>query len=174
MFSTRLPPAAGLAFAAAAIFLGSPHAAAQLPYDFPSGAPPIESGISIRAQVDLMFQPAFADSITVMQNSFETIGANASSDYIFQVLDQAAKAGLSQALAQGAKSGRVTVVATSCHIGVSDNTIQSWAPIGVFINTTDMSVGDDGKANFHTRIKFIPDVSMEQAPQAPFTLVPKF
>ena len=172
--STKRASSSAFALVAFALCLRSPVAEAQESFSFPPEATPIESGISIRAQVDLMFQPAVGSSITVLQNSFETAGANASSDYIFQVLDQAAMAGLSQALAQGAKSGRVTVVATSCQIGLSDNMIRAWAPIGVFINTTDMSVGDDGKADFHTRIKFIPDVSMEQAPPAPFRLVPKF
>jgi hypothetical protein len=124
----------------------------------PQQAVPAQSGISIRANVDVVFQPAFREDTKLMQSSFTAgaMGPNATEEYIFGLLSNAAMQGLNQALAQGAKTGRVTVVATGCEIGVSGAGIQA-AQVGIFINTTDMEVGDDGIARFRTRVKFIPN-----------------
>jgi hypothetical protein len=122
-------------------------------------APLGQSGISIRASVDVVFQPAFREDTKLMQSSFTAgaMGPNATTEYIFSILSQAALQGLNQALAQGAKTGRVTVVATGCEVGVSGNGLQAAAQVGIFINTTDMEVGEDGIARFRTRVKFIPN-----------------
>ncbi len=123
----------------------------------------LENGISIQAHVNVTFQPAYSGGVTMMQNSFAAgaMGQNATSEYVFEILNQAALVGLNQALAQGATSGRVTVVAVGCEIGVAGSAIRDWSPMGVFINTTDMDVGENGVANFYTRIQFIPDGSRE-------------
>jgi hypothetical protein len=122
----------------------------------------VQSGISIRANIDLVFQPAFRDKVTLMQKSFAAgaMGPNATSEYVFGVLNEAALAGLNEALAQGARTGRITVVATGCHVGVSPGGLDAATPAGIFINTTDMEVGDDGIAHFRTRVKFIPDYAV--------------
>jgi hypothetical protein len=126
----------------------------------------VQSGISIRANIDLVFQPAFHDKVTLMQKSFAAgaMGANATSEYVFGVLNEAALAGLNEALAQGAKTGRITVVATGCHVGVSPGGLDAATPVGIFINTTDMEVSEDGIAHFRTRAKFIPDMPSPPAP----------
>lgn len=118
-----------------------------------------QSGVTIRAQIDVVFQPGFSDGVAVLQNQFTTgaMGVNATTEYIFEILNQAALNGLQEALVRGARSGRVTVVATGCEVGMEGRQLRSYAPVGVFINTTDMLVGADGKARFHTNVKFIPD-----------------
>jgi hypothetical protein len=120
---------------------------------------PAASGISIRANVDVVFQPAFREDTRLMQSSFTAgaMGPNATTEYIFNILNQAALQGLNQALAQGAKTGRVTVVATGCEVGVLGTGATAAAQVGIFINTTDMEVGEDGIAHFRTRVKFIPN-----------------
>jgi hypothetical protein len=122
----------------------------------------VQSGITIRANIDLVFQPAFRDKVTLMQKSFAAgaMGLNATSEYVFGVLNEAALAGLNEALARGARTGRITVVATGCHVGVSPGGLDAATPAGIFINTTDMEVGDDGVAHFRTRVKFIPDYAV--------------
>jgi hypothetical protein len=122
-------------------------------------AAPAQGGISIRANVDVVFQPAFREDTRLMQSSFTAgaMGPNATTEYIFNILSKAALQGLNQALAQGAKTGRVTVVATGCEVGVLGTGATAAAQVGIFINTTDMEVGEDGIAHFHTRVKFIPN-----------------
>jgi hypothetical protein len=154
MIAKHLSPAV---FAAAVCL--SPFAAeAQTPE---AGAAPFEAGISIRANVDLVYQPAFGNAVTLTQTSFATgaMGENATSEYVFEILNQAALAGLNQALAHGAMSGRVTVVATGCHVGVAGNTLKAAAPMGIFVNTTEMERGDDGNVHYRTRVRFIPDTA---------------
>ena len=144
---------------------------------------PGQSGITIRASVDVVFQPAFREDTRLMQSSFTAgaMGPNATTEYIFDILSRAALDGLNQALAQGAKTGRVTVVATGCEVGVSGNGLQAAAQVGIFINTTDMEVGDDGVAHFRTRVKFIPDeavapgaVTNPDAVPEPERIAPRF
>jgi uncharacterized membrane protein (UPF0136 family) len=127
---------------------------------------PMESGVSLRINVDLVYKTAFGSDLQLVQNSFAAgaMGHNATSDYVFDLLNKAALAGLNSALQQGAKSGRVTVVASGCHVGVAGNLLQTVAPAGIFVNTTDMELGADGVAHFRTRVKFIPD--SETAPGA--------
>lgn len=144
---------------ASSMFLlaAAPSAAAQVFRDVPWDTP-AESGISLRAQVDVMFQPDGGEKVVLMQNAFQTgaSGQNLTSEYIFEVLNRAAMAGLDEALAKGARSGRVNVVAVCYQFGVDGDSFHSLAPMGVFINTTDMDVLPDGKAAFRTNVKFIP------------------
>lgn len=162
---------AGLAVASAVWFAPlafAPPASAQAP-ESPGLMPqaiPLENGISLRINVDLVFQPAFGSEIKLLQNSFAAgaTGPSATSDYVFELLNRTALSGLNEALAQGAKSGRVTVVASGCQVGVAGSSVQAVAPMGVFINTTHMDVVD-GVAKFRTRVNFIPDTAI--APSAP-------
>jgi hypothetical protein len=121
----------------------------------------LQNGVAIRAQIDVVFQPGLSDQVAVMQNQFATgaVGVNATTEYIFEVLNQAALNGLQEALMRGARSGRATVVATGCEVGLDGRQLRTYAPVGVFINTTDMLVGDDGMARFRTSVQFIPDAS---------------
>lgn len=162
------------ALALTAACLAAPGAVAQ---STPGQAPPgviwsepgydgfnrndVQSGVAIRAQIDVVFQPGLSDSVSVLQNQFTTgaMGVNATTEYIFAILNQAALNGLQEALYRGARSGRVTVVATGCEVGLEGRELRTYAPVGVFINTTDMVVGDDGQARFHTSVKFIPDTA---------------
>lgn len=166
--SSRLStPLAGalarFALAMSAVCAAPPGASAQQSFEPLPEAEVLENGISIQAHVNVTYQPAYTGGVTMRQNSFAAgaMGQNATSEYVFEILNQAALAELNQALAQGAISGRVTVVAIGCEIGVSGSAIRDWSPVGVFINTTDMDVGENGVANFHTRIQFIPDGSRE-------------
>jgi hypothetical protein len=152
------------------------------PQEAPQGVPG-QSGITLRASVDVVFQPAFREDTKLMQSSFTAgaMGPNATTEYIFNILNQAALQGLNQALAQGAKTGRVTVVATGCEVGVLGTGATAAAQVGIFINTTDMEVGDDGIAHFRTRVKFIPNdavapgaVTDPDALPAPERITPRF
>lgn len=142
-----------------------------------------QTGISIRANVDVVFQPAFREDTKLMQSSFAAgaMGPNATTEYIFSLLNHAALEGLNQALAQGAKTGRVTVVATGCELGVSGTGTTAAQQVGIFINTTDMEVGNDGQVHFRTRVKFIPNeavapgaVTDPNALPDPDRIAPKF
>src|SRR5690242_20331710 len=95
-----------------------------------SSADDVQNGISISAQVDLVFQPP-GGSVKMLQNNFRTGAAeeNATADFVFEVLNQAAMAGLGQALQQGAQAGRVCVVATSYQVGLANDGIRQAAPI---------------------------------------------
>lgn len=141
-----------------ALFAATPSASAQILRDAPGGFQASENGISVRAQVDVMFQKEDGGPTVLVQDSFITgaSGQNLSSEYIFEILNRAALAGLDGALMQGATSGRVNVVAVCYQFGVEGDSFHSLAPLGVFINTTDMDVLPDGKAAFRTNVKFIP------------------
>ena len=159
------PRMAGLAVASAVWF--APLAFAQAS-DAPGLAPqaiPLENGISLRINVDLVFQPAFGTELKLMQNSFAAgaTGPNATSDYVFELLNRTALSGLNEALAQGAKSGRVRVVASGCQVGVAGSSLQAVAQMGVFINTTHMDV-ENGVAKFRKRVNFIPDTAIAPSP----------
>ena len=149
------------------LFAAAPSAAAQVFRDVPWDAP-AESGISLRAQIDVMFQPDDGGQVVLMQNAFQTgaSGQNLTSEYIFEILNRAALAGLDEALVKGARSGRVNVVAVCYQFGVDGDSFHSLAPMGVFINTTDMDVLPDGKAAFRTNVKFIPPAGVA-TPQPP-------
>lgn len=153
--------AAGLA-SGAVLLASAPAASAQVFRDVPWDQPTSENGISMRAQIDVVFQPVDGGPVVLMQNGFTTgaAGQNLSSEYIFEILDRAALAGLDEALAKGARSGRVNVVAVCYQFGVTGDSVHSLAPLGVFINTTDMDVTPDGTPAFHTNVKFIPPDDM--------------
>ena len=143
----------------------APSASAQIFRDVPWDAPE-ENGISVRAQVDVMFQTEGGGQMVLMTNAFQTgaAGQNLSSEYIFETLNRAALEGLDEALQKGAKTGRVNVVAVCYAFGVEGDSLHSLAPMGVFINTTDMDVLPDGKAAFRTNVKFIPPAGVAAPP----------
>jgi hypothetical protein len=147
------------------LLAAAPAASAQVFRDVPWDAP-AENGISVRAQVDVMFQTDAGEKVVLMTNAFQTgaSGQNLSSEYVFEVLNRAALEGLDEALAKGAKTGRVNVVAVCYAFGVEGDNFHSLAPMGVFINTTDMDVLPDGKAAFRTNVKFIPPAGMGAPP----------
>lgn len=159
--------AVAASLASSVLLLAAPSAAAQVFRDVPWDAP-AENGISVRAQIDVMFQPDGGGPVVLMQNAFQTgaSGQNLTSEYIFELLNNAALAGLDEALAKGAKSGRVNVVAVCYQFGVDGDRFHSLAPLGVFINTTDMDVTPDGKAAFRTNVKFIPPAGVA-SPEPP-------
>jgi hypothetical protein len=179
MFSRRLPtlnvPAIARNALVASAISFAPLAAGAQEVRPESDSGPIEHAISISAQVDLVFQQASGDPVRMLQNNFSAgaMGANATSEYVFGLLNDAALNGLNQALALGARTGRITVVATSCQVGMDGQAIRAVVPLGVFINTTEMNVGDDGQAHFRTRVKYIPDIA-PAAEDKPFKLVPNF
>ena len=92
------------------------------------------------------------------QRSFETGAAsvNISSQYVFDVLNEAVLAGVDQALAGGAQTGRISVVAVCYSYGVDGEGVRSLAPMGVFINTTNLNVTADGNAALHSNLRVIP------------------
>lgn len=117
-----------------------------------------ESGITVRAQIDVMYTPLGGGAPVLVQKAIETrSGAiNQSSQFVFDVLNSAALAGVNQALANGAITGRVSVVAVCYSYGVGDTGAPLVAPMGVFINTTDLSLLPDGNAALRTNVKVIP------------------
>lgn len=166
-YASRIPARAFAASLASGVllFAAAPSASAQVFRDVPWDQP-AENGISVRAQVDVMFQTNAGDQMVLMTNAFQTgaSGQNLSSEYIFEILNRAALEGLDEALAKGAKSGRVNVVAVCYAFGVEGDSLHSLAPMGVFINTTDMDVLPDGKAAFRTNVKFIPPAGVAAPP----------
>jgi hypothetical protein len=140
------------------------------PEDFtPADPAPVTSAISVRAQVDVMFEHGGDGSFVLIQNAFETgaAGENMSSDYVFALLNQAALAGLDEAVGKGAKTGRANVVAVCYRWEIAADGTRSMVPMGVFINTTDMNLSPDGIAAFHTNVKFVPPYVRNEMPAPP-------
>lgn len=156
--------AAGLASGAVLAAL-APLASAQEAPGAQWGETTPGGGISVRAQIDVMYQPPDGGPAVLMQNAFQTgaEGQNLSSEYVFDILNRAVLAGVDQALAKGAKEGRISVVAMCYAYGLSDQGVHSLTPMGVFINTTDMDVVD-GKAALHTNVKYVPPVGRQTGP----------
>lgn len=134
-------------------------------------SPGMQTGISIRANVDLVYLPSLGDEVKLSQTSFSAgaMGDIATPANVFDILNRAALAGLTEALAQGARAGRITVVASGCEVGVAGDALKAAAPIGIFVNTTDMEMGRDGKPVFTTRVRFIPDTETAPQTRAPAT-----
>ena len=139
------------------------------PAQSPSGQPPSAQfgapdmipagrGISMRAQIDVLYTPPGATAPILVQKAIETRSSaiNLSSQYVFDMLNNAVLAGVDQALAGGAQTGRISVVAV-CYTydpaAVGDSAL---APMGVFINTTDLDVLPNGQAALRTNVKVIP------------------
>lgn len=153
------------AAAAMAAFAAIPTPAAfaqeyELVTPYPEETPQasVASAISLRAQVDVIYTPPGASEPVLVQRAFETraTALNLSSEYVFEILNTAALAGVEQALAGGAQAGRVSVVAVCYLHGAPDGASPTLAPMGVFINTTDLNVLPDGNAALRTRVKVIP------------------
>lgn len=156
--SVMLRAAAGLA-AGIALQAAMPVASAQ-EYELvvPDESVLPQLGISVHARVDVLFTPPGTDTPILLQRSFETGAAsvNISSQYVFDVLNEAVLAGVDEALAGGAQTGRISVVAVCYSFGVDGEGVQSLAPMGVFINTTDLNVMPEGVASLRTNVKVIP------------------
>ena len=171
--SSRLPALAGSRFRALAAGLASgavfaalaPLAGAQEAPEGQWGGALAGGGVSVRAQIDVLFQPPDGGPAVLMQNAFETgaEGQNLSSDYVFDVLNRAVLAGVDQALAKGARAGRVNVVAICYVYDLNDAGVHALTPMGVFINTTDMDVTADGKAALHTNVRYVPPLDRPPA-----------
>ena len=120
-------------------------------------APPTGQGVAVRARIDVLYYPPGGKEPVLVQRAFETSAATTqSSQYIFDVLNNAALDGVTQALAGGAQSGRVSVTAVCYAYGVDESGSQSVLPMGLFINTTDLKVMADGGTALHTDIKVVP------------------
>lgn len=161
--------AAGLALQAAL-----PAASAQdyelvPPDQSPSGQPPSDQlgapdmipagrGISMRAQIDVLYTPPGATAPILVQKAIETRASaiNLNSQYVFDMLNNAVLAGVDQALAGGAQTGRISVVAVCYSYDAAAVGDSALAPMGVFINTTDLDVLPNGQAALRTNVKVIP------------------
>ena len=156
--SAMLRAAAGLA-AGLTLQAAMPVASAQ-EYELvvPDESVSPQLGISVHARVDVLFTPPGTDTPVLIQRSFETGAAsvNISSQYVFDVLNEAVLAGVDQALAGGAQTGRISVVAVCYSYGVDGEGVRSLAPMGVFINTTNLNVTADGNAALHSNLRVIP------------------
>ncbi len=120
-------------------------------------APLTGQGVAVRARIDVLYYPPGGKEPVLVQRAFETSAATTqSSQYVFDVLNNAALDGVTQALAGGALSGRVSVTAVCYAYGVDDTGSQSVLPMGLFINTTDLKVMPDGGTALHTDIKVMP------------------
>ena|GEM_PF-1681798 len=119
---------------------------------------PAGRGISMRAQIDVLYTPPGATAPILVQKAIETRSAavNLNSQYVFDVLNNAVLAGVDQALAGGAQTGRISVVAVCYTYDVGGIGDQALAPMGVFINTTDLDVLPNGQAALRTNVKVIP------------------
>ncbi len=120
-------------------------------------APQMGQGISIRARIAGLYFPPGGSEPILVQRAFTTSAAtDQSSQYVFDVLNDAALDGVNQALAGGATAGRVSVVAMCYAYGRDNSGAPSMLPMGLFINTTDMNVLPDGKASVHSNIRIVP------------------
>lgn len=114
-------------------------------------------GVTVRARIDVLYFPPGGSEPILVQRAFETSAAtNQSSQYVFDVLNNAALDGVTQALAGGALTGRISVTAMCYAVGVDPSGAPSVSPIGLFINTTDLKVMPDGGTALHTDIKMMP------------------
>lgn len=160
--------AGALALLGAFLASGDAHAqsapAGPMPVELSQGGPGIESAISVSAQVSLVWRQETGIKAAVTNYSDSGTGEAATAEHIFEVMQKAAITALGEAAAAGARTGHVDVVATVYRFDTASGAISNWAPVGVFIDTTDMAVGDDGKANFHTHGQFIPDASQQVQP----------
>lgn len=132
-----------------------PPSAAQLgvPDMIPAGR-----GISMRAQIDVLYTPPGATEPILVQKAIETRSSaiNLNSQYVFDMLNNAVLAGVDQALAGGAQTGRISVVAVCYTYDAAGVGYSALAPMGVFINTTDLDVLPNGQAALRTNVKVIP------------------
>lgn len=129
-----------------------------------SGAPDTLAsgrGISMRAQVDVLYTPPGASAPILVQKAFETraTAINLNSQYVFDILNDAVLAGVDQALAGGAQTGRISVVAVCYTYDVAGVGDQALSPMGVFINTTDLDVLPNGHAALKTNVRVIPPLA---------------
>lgn len=123
----------------------------------PLAVPQTGQGVAVRARIDVLYYPPGGAEPILVQRAFETSAAtNQSSQYVFDVLNNAALDGVTQALAGGAQSGRISVTAICYAYGIDNNGSQSVLPMGLFINTTDMKVMPDGGTALHTDFKVMP------------------
>lgn len=125
------------------------------------GAPdmiPAGRGISMRAQIDVLYTPPGATAPVLVQKAIETRSSaiNLNSQYVFDMLNNAVLAGVDQALAGGAQTGRISVVAVCYTYDAAAIGDSALAPMGVFINTTDLDVLPNGQAALRTNVKVIP------------------
>lgn len=125
------------------------------------GAPdmiPAGRGISMRAQIDVLYTPPGATAPILVQKAIETRSSaiNLNSQYVFDMLNNAVLAGVDQALAGGAQTGRISVVAVCYTYDAAAIGDSALAPMGVFINTTDLDVLPNGQAALRTNVKVIP------------------
>jgi hypothetical protein len=153
------------ALALLGVFLASGDALGQsAPEDHSlSGVPDKDTAISISAQVSLVWQTDA--QIMVANTSFRDnrLGAEATNGVVIDTLQKAAVTALSEAAMSGARTGHVDVVATVYRFAGDAALVDAWAPVGIFINTTDMAVETGGQAAFHTRVQFIQDASRTAA-----------
>ena len=134
------------------------------PAQFPSDNPatpdmiPAGRGISMRAQIDVLYTPPGATAPILVQKAIETRASaiNLNSQYVFDMLNNAVLAGVDQALAGGAQTGRISVVAVCYTYDAAAVGDSALAPMGVFINTTDLDVLPNGQAALRTNVKVIP------------------
>jgi hypothetical protein len=152
-----------VALAAFACMVSAGDASAQDAPGFASGDIAWETGVSVTAQVNIVFErdggaPEF------MQTSFVdgAVGPDATRDYVLRSMNRAAVEGLAEAARRGARNGHADVVAVAYAVQAEDSAVRAWTPLGVFINTTEMSVGADGQAAFSTRMQFHPDQTAQQ------------
>jgi hypothetical protein len=148
-----------VALASGAAFQLAPAALAQEYELVPFGSDPdSESGIQMRAQIDVLYTPTGSSEPILVQRAFETSAAahNLSSQYIFEVIANATLAGVEQAIAGGAQTGRISVVAVCYTYETEDGRTSTVAPMGVYINTTDLSVLPDGNAALSSRYRIVP------------------
>lgn len=156
--TSTLPAAAALALGAMAMF--APAAQAQEALAAPGG---VQMSLTISAQVSIVFESG--GQVGVARTSFTdaAVGADATADYVMRSLQAVATEGLMQAAMNGAHAGHADVVAVVYRFDGTAQALSGWAPMGVFVHTTEMSLDAFGKANFSTRVRFLPDPSFDAA-----------
>ncbi|UPT63032.1 MAG: hypothetical protein M0D54_00145 [Hyphomonadaceae bacterium JAD_PAG50586_4] len=145
--------------AAALVLCASPAPSNAQPAQTWADAQAFPGALSVNAQVSVVYLPEGLMQVAVMRTNYvdRVPGEEASTERVLSGLHQAALGGVARALAEGAHSGRVDVVAVVYQIGSGDQVGAVWAPVGTFMNTTQFERGFDGEADLVTRIRFIPD-----------------
>jgi hypothetical protein len=130
-----------------------------------AGVSTLQGALSVSAQVSVVFEAG--ERVAVMRTNFADVptGADATPAYVMRSIQEAAIAGLGEAARNGAQTGHADVVAVVYQFAGTPEAVAAWRPLGVFINTTDMSRDPLGQTQFHTRVQFIPDNSRQAAGQ---------
>jgi hypothetical protein len=119
-------------------------------------------GITLTAQVSGVFELDGAEGVSIVRTNFadQAFGENATQAYVMACLEQASTLTLSDALSKGARSGRIDVIAIVYELDAPSAGRSPFAPLGLFINSTELTLDSNGRPVLSKRVRYIPDPSL--------------